>query len=209
MYKHIIWDFDGTLFNTYPGVAHTFLKIMKEKYKKNCQYEKVLEWSKFSLKFCAENLSEDIDTDKESLIESFHEEYMSNGAPIEEPPYAGAKEICELVNEKGGMNLLFTHRGGMTLRRLLENHNMRDYFVELISRDDDFPRKPDPAAFLYLIDKYDLTRENTLAVGDRKIDVDAAHNAGIIACYFNPTGCKYEESDYNIESLLALKDIIF
>ncbi len=209
MYKHIIWDFDGTLFNTYPGVAHTFLKIMKEKYEKDFQYEKVLEWSKFSLKFCAENLSEDINTDKESLIESFHAEYMSNGAPIEEPPYKGAKEICDLVKERGGLNLLVTHRGEMTLKRLLEKYNMREYFKELISRDDEFPRKPDPAAFLYLIDKYNLTRENTLAVGDREIDVDAAHNAGITACYFNPTGSKYEESDYNIESLLALKDIVF
>src|SRR6056297_61583 len=208
MFRHVIWDFDGTLFNTYPGVAHTFLKILKEQHGKEFKYEDVLKWSKYSLKLYAENLSEDINTDQTALIEAFHEEYMSNGAPIEEPPFAGAKEMCELVDEQGGLNLLVTHRGGMTLRRLLEKYNMKKHLKELISRDEDFPRKPDPAAFLYLIDKYNLDNENILAIGDRELDVKAAHNAGITACYFSPNGEKYEESDYNIDYLGKLESIL-
>jgi len=208
MYKNIIWDFDGTLFNTYPGVAHTFLKVMKEKYQKECEYEEVLKWSKYSLKHCADNLSEGIEADQETIVDQFHAEYMENGAPIEETHFAGEKELVELIKDRGGLNLLVTHRGGKTLRELLAQYGMKEYFTELISRDEDFPRKPDPAAFLYLIEKYDLNKENTLAVGDRKIDVDAAHNADLTACYFSAEGERYEESDYNIDSLLSLKEII-
>ena len=208
MYKNIIWDFDGTLFNTYPGVAHTFLKVLKEKYQKDFEHQKVLKWSKYSLKYCADNLTEDIEADSQTIIKQFHEEYRTNGAPIEEPPFSGAEEICKLVKERNGLNLLVTHRGGKTLRTLLSSYNMLDYFEELISSDEDFPRKPDPAAFLYLIDKYNLNKEKTLAVGDRLIDVDASQNAGLPACYFSPEGNEYEESDYNIKNLLELEDII-
>lgn len=30
MYKHIIWDFDGTLFDTYPVMAKIFKEVLKE-----------------------------------------------------------------------------------------------------------------------------------------------------------------------------------
>ncbi|HWT26865.1 MAG TPA: HAD hydrolase-like protein [Mobilitalea sp.] len=30
MYKHIIWDFDGTLFDTYPAMGSVFKEMLKE-----------------------------------------------------------------------------------------------------------------------------------------------------------------------------------
>lgn len=29
MIKHIIWDFDGTLFDSYPGMVNAFLRALK------------------------------------------------------------------------------------------------------------------------------------------------------------------------------------
>jgi phosphoglycolate phosphatase-like HAD superfamily hydrolase len=30
MYKYIIWDFDGTLFNTYPTISKSFRDLLKQ-----------------------------------------------------------------------------------------------------------------------------------------------------------------------------------
>ena len=30
MIKHVIWDFDGTLFDSYPGMVNAFLRALKK-----------------------------------------------------------------------------------------------------------------------------------------------------------------------------------
>ena len=61
---------------------------------------------------------------------------------------------------------------------------MADLFSEIISHDDGYPRKPDPSAFLTLIDRHHLSRDETLAVGDRDLDILAAHAAGVSAAQY-------------------------
>jgi phosphoglycolate phosphatase-like HAD superfamily hydrolase len=61
---------------------------------------------------------------------------------------------------------------------------MAHLFTDIISHDDGYPHKPDPSAFLTLIERHQLPREETLAVGDREIDVLAAHAAGLKAAHF-------------------------
>lgn len=51
----------------------------------------------------------------------------------------------------------------------------------VISHDDGFPRKPDPSAFLTLIERHHLPREETLTIGDRELDILAAQAAGVSA----------------------------
>ena len=49
---------------------------------------------------------------------------------------------------------------------------------------DGFPRKPDPAAILYLLEKYHLSPAASFYVGDRSLDVEAANHAGIGSILF-------------------------
>jgi beta-phosphoglucomutase-like phosphatase (HAD superfamily) len=47
MYKHIIWDFDGTLFDTYPVLAKAVINVLEEQgiYE---SYDKVMSLMKVS-----------------------------------------------------------------------------------------------------------------------------------------------------------------
>jgi histidinol phosphatase-like enzyme len=42
---------------------------------------------------------------------------------------------------------------------------------------DAYPRKPDPAAFNAIIERHGLVRDETMAIGDRDIDVLAGRSA--------------------------------
>jgi HAD superfamily hydrolase (TIGR01549 family) len=208
MFKYFIWDFDGTLFDTYPGLANTFLYVLHKDYKKEFDYEKILEWCKESIGICCDNLSEKLNINREKLMNSFLIHYKEIGPPVEEPPFPYAKEICEKVIAKGGLNFLVTHRSYYTLNRLLEKYNAKKYFKELISGDDNFPRKPAPSSFNYLLSKYRISEREVLAIGDRDLDIQAAKNAGIKSCYFNCDGHSHPDANYQIKELKELEKLL-
>ena len=77
-----------------------------------------------------------------------------------------------------------------------------------MSSDANFPLKPDPASFNYIIDKYKLKKEETLGVGDRILDIEAANSAGIKSCFFAPEGSRIGVATYNISKMTDLLKIL-
>ncbi len=67
---------------------------------------------------------------------------------------------------------------------MLAANNMTAYFVGWLTRDDGYPRKPDPAVFEAILETHHLKREETITVGDREIDILAGRAAGVATCFF-------------------------
>ena len=206
-FKYIIWDFDGTLFNTYPHIASIITEIMKNHYNIDLNMNQVQEWCETSLKFCFNKLILDYNINKIEFQDLFSNKYMVN-LESQQPPFPGVKEILTYIQKRGGKNFIVTHRGSVTLFKLLHYYNMEDIFEKVITNDDGFPNKPDPASFLYIIKEFQIPTEKVIAIGDRKIDVQTAHVIDIKSCYFNPKGKFYELADFNIRNLIKLKEIL-
>ncbi|MEJ2252240.1 MAG: HAD-IA family hydrolase [Candidatus Lokiarchaeota archaeon] len=94
------------------------------------------------------------------------------------------------------------------MSKLLKYNALSNYFEEIITREDEFPKKPDPESFLYIINKYKLPKEKVLAIGDRELDIKAAHSTNIKSCFFNPKGKTHELADFNIKDLTELERIL-
>jgi phosphoglycolate phosphatase-like HAD superfamily hydrolase len=71
-----------------------------------------------------------------------------------------------------------------------------------------FPRKPDPAALNFLCEKFDIDKSTALMVGDRDIDIDVGHNAGMRGCLFD-TGNYYPDcrAEYRVDNLSDIKKL--
>ena len=104
--------------------------------------------------------------------------------PEEQPPFLGVITVCEYICTLGGMNVIVTHREHESTNELLVANGMTHYFTGCLARDDDYPKKPHPAAFEAMLKTYNLQREVTMAVGDRDIDVLAGQAVGIFTCLF-------------------------
>ena len=205
--EYLIWDFDGTLFNTYPSIASIIVKLIKRIYKKDLIFNKIKDLCQVSLYFCFDQISKDLNIDREKLQQEFVREY-SNTKESEEPPFSGAIEILKFIRNKGGKNFIVTHRGKKRLFKLLKYYKMRHLFEDIITHEHGYPKKPNPTSFLFLIEKYKIPRENLLSIGDRDIDIQAARKININSCYFNPNGIINHLADLNIRSLFELKEKI-
>jgi HAD superfamily hydrolase (TIGR01549 family) len=205
-FRNLIWDFDGTLFDTYPEITRTFIDVLKKDYGVEYDYNQAYSIAKTSISLCIESLADEFDIDREEFYENYKKRYFGE-LTFEDKPFEGVEEVLEYTSERGG-NFLITHRGFESLNEFLIRHNFNKYFIEIVTSDAKFPLKPDPTSFNYIIDKYKLSKEETLGVGDRILDIEAAHAAGIKSCFFDPGGSKIGVATYNISKMKDLLKIL-
>jgi phosphoglycolate phosphatase-like HAD superfamily hydrolase len=182
MIQHVIWDVDGTLFDTYPAIARSF-QAAAHTLGAPATYDEVMRLALVSVDHCVTTLCDTYALQPDQLEELFDQHYRTI-TPEDQPPFVGVEAVCEHIRTRGGLNLIVTHRRRSGLDRLLATHRLADYFTDITSNDDAYPRKPDPAAFVALIKKHQLPRATTLGVGDRDIDILAAQAAGLRAALF-------------------------
>lgn len=87
-------------------------------------------------------------------------------------------EVLAATKAKGINHFVYTHKG-ITVNDVLERFGVRQYIIEVVTSANGFARKPSPEVIDYVIDKYHLDKARTYYVGDRRLDVEAAENAGI------------------------------
>ncbi len=182
MFRNIIWDVDGTLFDTYPAIARAFKAALND-FGKDAPLDWIGTLAKITLGHCVKTLANQCHLTEEELGQAFQENYART-PPGEEPPFPGVITVCEYICSLGGKNVIITHRGQESTHKLLAAHRMTHYFTGCIARDDGYPKKPHPAAFEAMLKTHNLQCEATMTVGDRDIDVLAGQAAGIFSCLF-------------------------
>ena len=163
---NILWDFDGTLFDTYKA----FTDVMHEVLKGSVPPDEIfLELKKsFTHATAFFKLSDDQITEfklKERAI-----------SPEKKRPFPFVEDVLKQSN----LNVIMTHKPREEVHTILDYFGWNYYFQEIVAGDDGFPRKPDPTSYRYLHDKYKLD----LAVGDRVLDIVPAKEIGLLTCLF-------------------------
>jgi phosphoglycolate phosphatase len=97
--------------------------------------------------------------------------------------YGGIPEVLAAVAERASMAVL-TNKPLVPTLEILEGLDLARHFRReaIIGGDGSFPRKPDPDGLLHLADRFGVTREATLLVGDSLIDWRTSRNASIPIC---------------------------
>ena len=182
--RNIIWDVDGTLFDTYPAIARAFKAALNE-LGVDESVERIADLARESLGHCLTTLAAEHGLDPTSFEAAFGQQY-ERVEPAEQPPFPGVADVCRRIIRLGGRNVIVTHRGPRGTAKLLAAANLAPFFADCITSADGFPRKPDPGALDAIIGRNGLVRSETLAVGDREIDVQAGRAAGVMTCFFGP-----------------------
>lgn len=196
-YQHYIWDFDGTLFDAYPVMTKAMIETLKT-FDIYDDEVRILALMKVSMGYMMEVLEQEY-----KLGDALVEVYSRTRIQMESEelqPFAHVKAALKRIQENGGDNHLFTHRGVSALE-FLDDYGMLDFFKGRITKDSNMPRKPSPEGMYHLIETYHLDPKKTIMVGDRDIDLLSAKNADLATCYLRiGNDGPLDIADYEIRS---------
>jgi len=185
MLRAVIWDFDGTICDTYPAIAGAVNAALAS-FAVTTSLAYVVALASTSLDYCIRTLATEFDIPYAQLDSAFRETYQHIHLR-DQPPFPGLPEFCKQLAIVGVRQFIVTHRRRESLLRLLSAYNLDSYFTHIIAADDGFPRKPAPDAILHLLTTYAIDPSDALVIGDRDFDILAGQAAGISTCLFRAT----------------------
>lgn len=207
-YKNYIWDFDGTLYNTYVHEIKVMGDVLrKHGLDKTIDIEEMYRWMRVGYG----NITR-FDGVTEEIYNEFRREGLRIGEEEHEPkilPFADCGKVLSAIVENGGKNYIYTHRDKTTLWWYLTEYGMNEYFTDAVTSDEHFPMKPSPEGLLALCERNGLVQDESIMIGDRIIDGACGRNAGMSGALVNypphlPDGRSPAEDvdlDYTAESL--------
>lgn len=186
---NILWDFDGTLFDTYPS----FVNYVKKKGSgdKKTIYQDFKRGARYT--FEKYNVPGPFKTSMEEVEKTTD--------PKDTPPFPYVEEVLKVATN----NVIVTNKGRKAVEKILDYYDMRHYFKEIICRDDRFQRKTEPSSYQHIHKKYKVD----LVIGDRELDMFSAKELGIKTCLFRSDACTtdYKLDDYHDFFMIILAEL--
>lgn len=115
-------------------------------------------------------------------------------------PEKNIKETLKILRDKGLNMAIFTNRGH-SLHYLLEHYEIDEFFSCKITSFDVENSKPNPEGIYKILDFFNISKKDTVYIGDSSTDYFAAKESGVYFLAFN-------NSLYDAPVISDHKDII-
>lgn len=199
--KHFIWDFDGTLMDTYPNVIR-YLRLGLQECGCDAPDVEIMEKMMTTIPYAIQCYSEQFGIP--DLKERYKRHHLQEATdPIRVFP--GVPEVLRQIRKMGGYNYIFTNRGD-SIYPILERAGILEEFTEIVTADSPrFVVKPAPDVILYLMEKYGGNNENTMMIGDRVCDLESGYRAGCKTCHLlTPSVPQYPDCDFRVNDFTEM-----
>lgn len=182
MYKYILFDLDGTLLNTYPGVSNA-LEYTMEFFGKPKPDEKT------KRRYLGPPLGDsfrdiagfDEDTIPEA-IKKFREYYLKKGV-YEYEFFEELKPLFNTLREKGCVLSVATSKLETAAIDMLKHADLYNEFDFVCGATTDAARVTKTQVLEKVLNHYSVPdKSEVILIGDRNHDVIGAHNVGIKCC---------------------------
>ncbi len=176
-YKYILFDLDGTLDDPFEGITKSVVHAMKkfgvdaDSKSLGCFIGPPLAES-FTKYF---GLSED---EAKTAVEYYREYYRPTGI-FEVKIYDGIPELLEKLQNAGCELILATSKPIVFADMILERYDLKKYFSATYGSELDGTRVKKAEVIQYAHDNYPFDKSCAVMVGDRRHDVEGAHQCGI------------------------------
>ena len=177
--QHFIWDFDGTLFDTYPVIIEDLNRALQE-FGHSCETKEAMRLMQDRLAQAQQFYAEKYGIPMAEVAAAYERHHARSNRELLAEPMAGIREVLEAIRSSGRHSYIFSHRKPEETADYLEKYGLSHYFTHIIGPGSEgFAWKPAPDAVLYLMDRYGMTPGNTVMVGDRECDLGSGRSAGI------------------------------
>ncbi|EFQ97771.1 pyrophosphatase ppaX [Nannizzia gypsea CBS 118893] len=218
----VIFDFDGTLFDTHESIEQsiklTFEALLPDHVPPQSDIHSLISKGT-GLSDTFQSLHPDIEAYTAAADEwtaKYREIYASHGQKLVKA-FPGAQKVLQTLKESGIPMSIVSNKGVGAVRKALERNGLGGYVPEDLIIGDSTPgakKKPDPANFTDILiptlkSRHGVTNLDTgtvLVVGDTVADIQFAKNIGGRACWCqygfgDQDACRKMEPDMVVRSL--------
>lgn len=191
-YEYILFDLDGTLVYSHPGIFACFRYALEKMGRENPTDEQLLPCIGPSLHYSFMNFFGMSDEDATRAVALYRERYAVKGV-WENTPIDGALETLKGLKEKGYTLALATSKPLFFAEQIVEKQGFLPYLQVCVGSglDGSFPTKA--SVIEEVMRRLNATPEQCLMVGDRYHDAEGATEQGVDCALLRIGGYASEE----------------
>ena len=201
---HLIWDFDGTLYDTYPAMTEALLAALRH-FGVSADAQEAYALIKQTLFHGVTCYAQRFSLPVEALLAQYRQLHTQQRAF---PPMPGLQDCLTAATTLGCHHYLFTHRDRGAIAQL-QADGLATLFTDFVTREDGFADKPAPDALLHLMRKHGFSAQQALMIGDRALDMESGAAAGIAGVLMDPQGLSSSTAvSYRIDCLAQVLPLL-
>lgn len=212
MIDTVFFDLDGTLSNSFEGIANSILYAL-ERLNISAPPRESLKSFVGPPLFDGFKRHFDMDDDTANEAVRLYREYYPQKGIYEQTPIEGAGELLKTLHEQGIRICLATSKPQAFAEKILKIFGFEDYFDAVVGATFDGSVSAKADIIALALKKTGSAPEKTLMIGDRFYDVDGAHACKVrcagVLCGFGSRG-EMEScgADFIAETLRDIADIV-
>ena len=180
---NLFFDLDGTLLDSLPGIRHS-VRAAFTACKLEMGTKDLRDLIGPPIRTIFANISaitlEEAQLDR--LVVAFRESYDSEGWKLT-PHYPEATNVLRMLRAQGRRLFVVSNKPRHISEKILAEEGTLNFFVEIVTRDARAPSYRNKQEMLeYLLQKWDLSAEDCLMVGDTMEDAKAAEDIRMRFC---------------------------
>ena len=210
-YTDIAWDFDGCLYDSYPHI-NSDMQIILARHGVQSSLEEINSYTRVTQGHALKHYAPLCGCSVEDLTKeyrSYKDSYTSDLCQ----PFPGIPELLRDIAAAGMQNHICSNKEAKKTLMYLDRDNLTQYFgvISGVDKKNGILGKPKPDILNVVLNTRGIKPSALLMVGDRPLDIEAAHNAGCEGCFFDPDRCNVKPDDAEYEAYTAdiLRKIIF
>lgn len=214
MYDVILFDLDGTLTDSGPGITNSVAYALK---KYGIEVADRTELFKFIGPPLKESFEKYYGFSSEKAVKAieYYREYYVDKGLFENTVYEGIEELLKAIQASGKTAIVATSKPEIFAKKILEHFDIAKYFAHIVGANMDETRTKKDEVISYVLHNCHIPEgSRILMIGDREHDILGAKKTGldslgVLFGYGDYEELKNAGADYIAETVKDIYPVIF
>ena len=176
MIDTVLFDFDGTIMDTNDVIIGSWQHVYRTLRGKEGDLDYILSTFGEPLEYSMETSFPEVPMEESvKIYRDWHRERFLDMIKL----FPGVAEMLQEVKSRGYKMGIASSRLRLTLEQGLNKYNLGKYFDAIVAVEDTANPKPAPDIVLKTLGMLDAKPENAIMIGDSRLDILCARNAGV------------------------------
>ena len=182
MMKNLIFDFDGTLADTWPLIEAVMMRLIQEMNLPSRTVDEIKTTIGLKLEEAPLILWPDKHDIKDQFVTTYRRIFEEIKDKVDIGLFPGVKETLETLKNSGHRMAIATSRTTQSAEELTRRLGIRDYFDCVLGADKVVNGKPHPETVEKILAEMGWQPGESIMVGDMGVDIKMGRSAGLSTC---------------------------